>query len=263
MSEELKCWSCKVGYSEDDRLDCDGCCWKCGVEIDYVAPPHPDHSAEMLTSQISVDEFFSKPDHSAQPVAWIKAEVLATLRGDECCYAFGEQNKKGSLVPLYRAQPLDTVQGGTQPLPERMTYAKAEELSDHPMTYMNAYDAGLEAGLLAKGLVTQGDAQYKLADKVREALDRQACPNGWMVIAYEAVVANYTHADAGEAEHLKAENAALTEENWQMNPCKQGHRDVGACQGMAFCYTCDETLKADTTQEAFEQWNATHPDTPQ
>lgn len=35
-----------------------------------------------------------------------------------------------------------------------MTYAQAEELSDHPMTYKNAYDAGLEAGLTAQ---LQGD----------------------------------------------------------------------------------------------------------
>lgn len=37
----------------------------------------------------------------AQPVAWIKPDVLATLRGDECCYAFGEQSPKGNLIPLF------------------------------------------------------------------------------------------------------------------------------------------------------------------
>ena len=44
-----------------------------------------------------------------------------------------------------------------------------------------------------------------------------------------------------------------------MNPCKQGHRDVGAAGGVAHCYTCDEKIEAATTQEAFERWNATHP----
>lgn len=34
-------------------------------------------------------------------------------------------------------------------------------------------------------------AVHGLAEKVREAMDRQACPNAWMVIAYEAVVANF------------------------------------------------------------------------
>ena len=48
-------------------------------------------------------------------------------------------------------------------------------------------------------------------------------------------------------------------DDWHMNPCKQGHRDVGAAGGVAHCYQCDEKIEAATTQEAFERWNATHP----
>lgn len=51
---------------------------------------------------------------------------------------------------------------------------------------------------------------------------------------------------------------APSEEDWHMNPCKQGHGDVGACCGKAFCHACDETITAATTQEAFERWNSTH-----
>lgn len=47
-------------------------------------------------------------------------------------------------------------------------------------------------------------------------------------------------------------------DDWRMNPCKQGHRDVGAAGGVAHCYTCDEKITAATTEEAFEQWNASH-----
>jgi hypothetical protein len=47
-------------------------------------------------------------------------------------------------------------------------------------------------------------------------------------------------------------------DDWRMNPCKQGHRDVGASGGVAHCYTCGEEITAATTQEAFDQWNATH-----
>jgi hypothetical protein len=47
-----------------------------------------------------------------------------------------------------------------------------------------------------------------------------------------------------------------------MNPCKQGHRDVGAAGGVAHCYQCDEKITAKTTKAAFEQWNATHPEQP-
>ena len=48
-------------------------------------------------------------------------------------------------------------------------------------------------------------------------------------------------------------------DDWRMNPCKQGHRDVGAAGGVAHCYQCDEKIEAATTQEAFERCNATHP----
>lgn len=33
---------------------------------------------------------------------------------------------------------------------------------------------------------------YLLADKVREALDRKACPDAFMRIAYESIIKNYT-----------------------------------------------------------------------
>jgi hypothetical protein len=55
-------------------------------------------------------------------------------------------------------------------------------------------------------------------------------------------------------DHESAQNA-----DWHMNPCKQGHRDVGAAGGIAACNQCDEKIEAATTQEAFEQWNAAHP----
>ena len=54
------------------------------------------------------------------------------------------------------------------------------------------------------------------------------------------------------------EPEATKDDDWHMNPCKQGHRDVGAAGGIAHCYTCDEKIEAATTQEAFERWNATH-----
>lgn len=77
---------------------------------------------------------------------------------------------------------------------------------------------------------------------------------------YAADVANMCMMllDICGALHISA-SAEPAEEDWRMNPCKQGHRDVGAAGGVAHCYTCDERITAATTQEAFEQWNATHP----
>lgn len=51
---------------------------------------------------------------------------------------------------------------------------------------------------------------------------------------------------------------ALTDDNWHMNPCNKGHRDVGASSGVARCNLCGEKIIASTTQEAFELWNASH-----
>ncbi|WP_282352062.1 hypothetical protein [Pseudomonas sp. PS01303] len=55
------------------------------------------------------------------------------------------------------------------------------------------------------------------------------------------------------------EPESAKDDDWHMNPCKQGHRDVGAAGGVAACNQCDEKIEAASTQEAFERWNATHP----
>lgn len=47
-------------------------------------------------------------------------------------------------------------------------------------------------------------------------------------------------------------------DDWHMNPCKNGHRDVGAAGGIAHCYQCGESITVETTEQAFKQWNATH-----
>ncbi|MFJ2491423.1 hypothetical protein ACIOV9_07740 [Pseudomonas iridis] len=61
--------------------------------------------------------------------------------------------------------------------------------------------------------------------------------------------------------HLVVVEAAEHEQDddWHMNPCNQGHRDVGASGGVAACNQCGEKIEAATTQEAFERWNAGHP----
>ena len=60
--------------------------------------------------------------------------------------------------------------------------------------------------------------------------------------------------------HLVVEAAEHEQDDdWNMNPCNQGHRDVGASGGVAACNQCGEKIEAATTQEAFERWNASHP----
>ena len=63
-----------------------------------------------------------------EPVAWIKPDVAKTLTKDQCCYAFGSQNPKGTLIPLYAEQPAPVA----VVMPER----RAEIISDNPELLM-------------------------------------------------------------------------------------------------------------------------------
>lgn len=103
----------------------------------------------------------------------------------------------------------------------------AERIAKVCMFTMFAEDGRQLRAILARPAEQhQGEpVAHNLADKVREALDRQACPNAWMVIAYEAVIQNFTHADpnvrweavAGEQmrviEQLRADVARLDKAN--------------------------------------------------
>lgn len=89
----------------------------------------------------------------------------------------------------------------------------------------------------------------------RECTDKCSV-SGKRIAVISASVSRFqleAHGAAGD----EAENTEL--EDWHMNPCKQGHRDVGAAGGIAHCYQCDEMIIAATTQEAFELWNAANP----
>ncbi len=52
-SGELQCWNCKADFTLAERAGCDGCCWKCGNEIDlddYVTRLQAE--AEQLQNQL-------------------------------------------------------------------------------------------------------------------------------------------------------------------------------------------------------------------
>lgn len=85
-----------------------------------------------------------------------------------------------------------------------------------------------------------------------------------MVANFDTEIRYYDDVEPNDLEHdlvLSEMREFLNpkDDDWHMNPCKQGHRDVGAAGGMAACNQCDEKIEAATTQEAFERWNETHP----
>lgn len=104
-----------------------------------------------------------------------------------------------------------------------------------------------EAAKLLSGIVQGGDAYLECID-MDSATGKQVAS----LLEYVAQFQPEPHAPDED----------ISDGNWRMNPCKQGHRDVGASGGAAYCYQCDETISADSTQEAFEKWNATHPAVP-
>ncbi|WP_280041155.1 hypothetical protein [Pseudomonas sp. Hg5Tf] len=155
---------------------------------------------------------------------------------------------------------LDLVSGNTFEDAEAIETAgrRAIPLYDHPPT-----SDGFSAGDMAD----QGAKAFAARDPEVEQLRAQLAEQGSLLQRCVMAVREQ-HCEEGEAEFdlpidlMSDIDAALLEianKEWRMNPCKQGHRDVGACNGKAFCHQCDELITATTTQEAFEQWNATHP----
>ena len=86
--------------------------WPCAIElralldapVGFSTPDCPDCACVQDGQCLCIP---SKPAAKPQgePVAWIKPDVAKTLTKDGCCYAFGSQNPKGTLIPLYAQQP--------------------------------------------------------------------------------------------------------------------------------------------------------------
>ena len=137
-------------------------------------------------------------------------------------------------VPVTAAEELDAV------LHWRGKHTQAIRERDALQLRLNAADQRIDelAGLLRRCLMSvreqhcdQDEADFDLPTDLMAEIDAQ----------------------------LPASTEPEQDDDWRMNPCKQGHRDVGAAGGVAHCYQCDEKIEAATTQEAFERWNATHP----
>ncbi len=113
-------------------------------------------------------------------------------------------------------------------------------------------------------ITAERDALQQRLNAADQRIDEQA---GLLRRCVSAVLEQ--HCDPDEADYdLPAElmadidaqlSASTRKDDWHMNPCKQGHRDVGASGGTAECNECGEKIVAATTQAAFEQWNASHP----
>ncbi|MFG0409534.1 hypothetical protein [Pseudomonas sp. FYR_11] len=70
----FKCWSCKAEFTLKERADCDGCCWKCGVDIDlddYVGRL----AGEVERLRAEVSNWFERSQDEARMVEALRAQL--------------------------------------------------------------------------------------------------------------------------------------------------------------------------------------------
>lgn len=156
--------------------------------------------------------------------------------GDRFC--LGDTDEIGTERLLEIVQAMDRRHGDSQ-----QAYNQLIEHTNETECYLD------NAAKLLAEIVQSGQAYSECTDKGSATGLRVAT-----VLEYVAQFQPEPHQpDMDEEAH---------DENWHVNPCQQGHRDVGASGGVAYCCQCGEKISAATTQEAFEQWNASHPPMP-
>ncbi|RMV72157.1 hypothetical protein ALP05_03989 [Pseudomonas caricapapayae] len=122
VPREMKCWSCKAVFTLSDHADCDGCCWKCGVEIDL-------HEMDIQPA-----------DQQGEPVAVMyddgsvltKADCLSEEVFEICCKVH---------TPLYRHAHPATAKVA---LPERMKARPFQTVDRGSPSYVSAWNACLD-----------------------------------------------------------------------------------------------------------------------
>ncbi|HGP0293537.1 TPA: hypothetical protein ACLEZY_004993 [Pseudomonas aeruginosa] len=145
----------------------------------------------------------------------------------------------------YRAAGWTVIEVFTEAL--RTQLSEANQAYYRLIEHANETEQYLDEAAEVLADIAKSDQAY------RECTDKSS-PTGQRIAAVLSYVAQFQPEPHPEDEGEPTE--------WSMNPCKQGHRDVGAAGGVAHCCQCGEKIEAATTQAAFEQWNATHPAVP-
>jgi hypothetical protein len=196
-----------------------------------------------LCPETGLDGLFrSSPNADADDYStyWDISALRKLLCADtEACAAIDRLQGAEAFARLLKS---DLAKSATALAEERQAYFR---LNEHNNECERQLD---DASALLDDIALSGDAY-------RECTDKDSA-TGKRIAALSVYVSQFQP----EAP-LDVDAVVVTSEreDWHMNPCTQGHRDVGAAGGVAHCYQCSESITAETTQEAFEQWNATHP----
>ena len=127
MSRELKCWSCKAVFTLTEHGNCDGCCWKCGVEID-------------------LDEMDIQPaDKQGEQMARMPVERCYDVRA-KMIIAFNEAKKAGGdlddqLDAAYKSALLYSPNPEAQPVPAKLVLPERKSPDDYVRLANNAVRA--------------------------------------------------------------------------------------------------------------------------
>lgn len=160
----------------------------------------------------------------------------------QCTQVVGDRYCLGDTDEIGTDRLLEIVQAMAQ------RYGESQQAHHRLIEHTNETEKYLdEAAELLGEIVQSGHAHRECTDK--------GSATGLRVAAVLGYVAQFQ-----PEPHQPDEEAR--DDNWIMNPCSQGHRDVGAAGGVAQCNQCDEAISATTTREAFERWNAAHPAPP-
>lgn len=145
----------------------------------------------------------------------------------------------------------DTDEIGTERLLEivqamALRHSESQQAYNQLLEHTNETEQYLDNAVELLGEIVQSGHVY------RECTDKGSA-TGLRVAAVLEYVAQFQ-----PEPHQPDEDEEAGDDDWRMNPCQQGRRDVGASGGDANCNQYDEAISAATTQVAFEQWNASH-----
>ncbi|WP_448693523.1 hypothetical protein [Pseudomonas rhizophila] len=137
----LQCWNCNADFTLAERADCDGCCWKCGNEIDlddYVTRLQAEYSSLLGEHEDLIEKFNNQQSETTRLQA--EVERLRDLHAKQTCVFCNDSGELLTKVSALQAELtkarelLDGVVAGTGTSPgANKRYGKIREfLSGQP-----------------------------------------------------------------------------------------------------------------------------------
>ena len=92
----LKCWNCKADFTLSERANCDGCCWKCGNEIDL-----DDYVTRLQAENAALQQRLNEADQRVDDLSARLSEIVGAVKSINRGSAY-EVIVPGDDEPQYR-----------------------------------------------------------------------------------------------------------------------------------------------------------------